>query len=88
MWIKAEATANGTAAPRGRPVSASTAAPPRVDAIPIRANAAIRSSRYLAMAFQIACSAPAPITIRTIGTVIWECDTDGSFCLTRFRACQ
>ena len=89
MWIAADSTANPIDARYGSPVMASPRPPPTVEATPIRANTTSRSSRYLAMAFQTACSAPAPITIRTIEMVIWECAcTEGSLCQSRFRARQ
>jgi hypothetical protein len=71
MWIAADTAAKPIAARYGRPVTASTRPPPAVEATPISANTTSLSTRYLAIAFQIACSAPAPMTIATIGTVIW-----------------
>jgi hypothetical protein len=42
----------------------------------------------LAIAFHVACSAPAPTTMTAMGTVIWECGTAGSFCLSLSQACE
>src|SRR5215469_18865304 len=62
MWMMAEAITYGMARRAGRPVTASTEPPTAIAAMPIQAKAMRRSVTCLAMAFQQACSAPAPMT--------------------------
>src|SRR5271165_6861974 len=55
--------------------------PATVEAIPIQANAINRSSTCLAIAFQVACKAPAPMTIATINGVRCAWVVTYAFCL-------
>src|SRR6266481_5278871 len=76
----ADAIANPMAARYGRPVSASQIPPPTVDATPIHANAMSRSSTCFAMAFQVACNAPALMTIATTSGVSCAWVAIAAFC--------
>ena len=80
-WMTAEVIAKPIAARYGRPVTMSPIPPQTVDATPSQANAMSRSSTCLTMAFQVACNAPAPMTIATTSGVSCAWVVTPVFCL-------